>query len=315
MLSTDSTIYVAGGDTLIGSALVRRLKEGGFTHLCGESAEPDLTDAVAVDAFFAQHRPQYVFVAAGKSAGIAGNQRHPATLAYDNLMISCNVLHAAWKHGAWKLLYLASSCGYPKLCPQPMKPEHLFTGPLEPTSEAYATAKLAGMRLAQAYRQEHGVHFIAGIPANAFGPGDDFSPENSHVCAALVRKMDDAKRHSRPSVEIWGTGKARREFIFADDLADACIVAMRKYDGETPINLSGGEDVSIRELAEAIQGAVGYPGELVFNASKPEGMPLKALDGSALAALGFRARTPLREALAITYDAYLRSKPLEAVHE
>ncbi len=300
-------IYVAGGRTLIGAAILRELKRQGYAHLAGDDHEPDLGDAQAVEAFFERERPQYVFMAAGKSGGIAANQKYPASLMLDNLLVDCHVIDAAYRHGAQKLLYLASSCSYPRLAAQPMSIESLLTGPLEPTNEAYAIAKIAGIKLCAAYRQQYGANFVAGIPANAFGVGDDFSLDNSHVIAALMRKMHDAKLNASPTVEIWGTGSPRREFIFADDLADACIHVMNHYDGGMPINLGGGSDISIKELALSIQELVGYEGQLRFDTNRPDGMPRKALDATALLGLGWRPRTSLRDALAATYEWYVKT--------
>ncbi|MBI1928719.1 NAD-dependent epimerase/dehydratase family protein, partial [Candidatus Poribacteria bacterium] len=219
-------------------------------------------------------------------------------------------IDSAYRYGVKKLLYLASSCSYPKHCPQPMRPESLMTGPLEPTNEAYAVAKIAGMKLCQAYYQQYGANFITGIPANAFGPGDDFSPGDSHVIPALIRKMHEAKVRGTVSVEVWGTGTPRREFIFADDLADACLFVMREYDDPRfPINLSGSSDLSILELAALVKEVVGYPGELRFDPSKPDGMPLKRLDSSQLSRMGWQPKTPFRAALAMTYQWFLEKKP------
>jgi GDP-L-fucose synthase len=297
----DSRIYVAGAHTLIGSALIRRLQ----TSNPGD--EPDLTDAAQVEDYFSQHDFAHVYLAAGRSGGIAANQRNPADLMRDNLLVTLNVLDAAHRHRVRKLLYLASSCSYPRECSQPMREEDLLTGAVEPTSAAYATAKIAGIHLCQAYRQQYGCNFIVGIPANAFGPGDDFSPEDSHVIAALVRRMHEAKIECRDVVTIWGTGTPRREFIFADDLADACIHVMSHYSESAPINLGGGSDLSIRELAEQVAEIVGFAGRLEFDASRPDGAPLKALDGQRLAALGWRPRTSFRDALSRTYQAFLES--------
>ena len=302
----DDAVFVAGSATLIGAALRRQLAAEGFHNLCGHrGTDPDLTDAAAVDRFFSLHKPAYVFHAAGQSGGIAANQQYPATLMRDNLAVNLNLLDAAHRHGVRKLLYLASSCCYPRLCPQPMAVAHLMTGPLEPTNEAYATAKLAGLKLTQAYREEYGDDFIAGIPANAFGVGDDFDPEHGHVVGALIHRMHEAKQRGDAAVTIWGTGTARREFIFADDLADACMFVMRNYSSATPINLGGGTDLSIRELAEMIREVVGFQGELVFDASRPDGMPLKSLDARPLAALGWTPRTLLCRGLQLTYQDYL----------
>jgi GDP-L-fucose synthase len=306
----DAPIYVAGGQTLIGSALLRHLKSQGFTNLVGAPSDDlNLCSAAAVDNFFRSARPRFVVFAAGKSGGIQTNRSFPADLMLDNLLSQCHVIDAAHRYGVKKLLYLASSCSYPKQCPQPMCVESLMSGPLEPTNDAYATAKLAGITLCQAYARQHGDNFICGIPANAFGIDDDFTPEGGHVIPALIGKIHRAKVESQPSVEIWGTGTPRREFIFADDLADACLFVLREYDDtQTPINLGSGTDLSIRETAERIRDVVGYRGELVFDASKPDGMPLKSLDTAPLTRMGWRARTSIIAALNNTYDAYLHQE-------
>lgn len=303
-MQRESRIYVAGGKTLIGSALLRELERQGYQNIVGRE-EPDLTDGKQVELFFAATQPDAVFLAAGKSGGIGANQKYPAELMRDNLLIESHVIHSAQQHHVQKLLYLASSCSYPKHAPQPMQIESLLSGKLEPTNEAYAIAKIAGLGLCQAYRQQYGVNFVGGIPANAFGVGDDFSLEDSHVVAALIRKMHEAKINRAPQVEIWGTGAARREFIFADDLADACLFVMNHYDSSQPINLGGGDDVSIAQLATMIKEVVGYSGELKFDASKPDGMPLKSLDSSVLLSMGWKARTPFKEALEKTYRWFL----------
>lgn len=298
---------MAGARTFIGAALLRQLERQGYPNVIGAGGEePDLTDAGQVEAFFAKAAPEYVFVAAGKSSGIEGNRKHPAELMLDNLLVECNVIHSAYRHGVKKLLYLASSCCYPKHCPQPMREEALLTGPLEPTNEAYAVAKIAGVKLCQAYRQQFGVHFISGIPANAFGPGDDFGLEDSHVIAALIRKMHDAKVGGQAAVDIWGSGSPRREFIYVDDLADACLFLMGAHDASPPINIGNGSDMSIRQLAELIQEVVGYPGRLEFDTSKPDGMPVKLLDSNKLSALGWRSKTSMQSALSATYEWFLR---------
>jgi GDP-L-fucose synthase len=307
-------IYVAGGRTLIGAAILHELERQGFSNVVGKpDDEPDLTDAGEVEAFFARTRPEYVFLTAGKSGGIEANLKRSAELMLDNLLVECHVIHNAYRHGVKKLLYLASSCTYPKHCPQPMQIESLLTGPLEPTNEAYAVAKIAGLELCRAYRQQYGANFIAGIPANAFGPGDDLDPENSHVIAALIRKMHQAKLNGADYVEIWGTGTPRREFIFAVDLADACLFVMRNYDGVEPINLGGNTDLSIGELAAQIQTVVGYTGQLRFDTSKPDGMPAKSLDSSRLRELGWQARTPLLRALQETFTWFLQTRAWEVM--
>jgi GDP-L-fucose synthase len=305
-MDKDAAVYVAGGQTLLGSAILRRLREQGYRNVRGGATiEPDLHDASAVDAFFAAHRPEFVFHAAGRSGGIVANIKHPAELIYDNLLSGAHVIHAAHTHQVRKLIYLASSCSYPKAGRQPLCETELMTGPLEPTNEAYATAKLAGIKLCQAYRQQYGDDFIVGIPTNGFGIGDDFSPEDSHVIGALIRRIHEAKTGGRSSVMVWGTGRPRREFLWADDLADAAVFAMNHYSDAEPINLGGGTDLSIGELADRICRVVGFHGRLEFDASKPDGMPRKALDAGKLLGLGWRPQMPLDDALAATYQDFL----------
>jgi GDP-L-fucose synthase len=302
-----SRIYVSGGDTLIGAALRERLRAGGYTHLVGEPPdEPDLTCARQVDDFFAAERPEYVFLTAGPSGGIRANQAYPARLMRDNLLVAVHVIDAAHHHGVARLLYLASSCSYPRLAPQPMRVESLMTGPLEPTNESYALAKLAGLKLCQAYRQQYDAPFITAIPANAFGPHDDFSVENSHVIPGLIRKFHDARCRGQAEVHVWGSGRPRREFIYSRDLADACLFVMRRYDAAEPINLGGGQDLSIAETARAVAEVVGYRGRLCFDAARPDGMPLKSLDAERLKELGWTPPTAFRAALTETYDWFLR---------
>lgn len=308
-MDKDDRIYVAGAGTVIGAAILRELERKGYQNIVGgKRDEPDLTDAAKVETFFAETTPSYVFLVAGKSGGIAANQKYPADLLLDNLLVECHVLQSAWRHGVRKLLYLASSCIYPRHCPQPTREEALLTGPLEPTNEAYAVAKIAGMKLCQAYRQQYGVHFISAIPASPFGPGDDFSLEDSHVIPALMRKMHAAKTLNAETVELWGSGNPRREFIFVDDLADACIFVMRRYNDPEPINLGHGMDFSVKELAELIKEIVGYSGHLRFDASKPDGMPSKVLDCTKLRAMGWRPKTSFRIALSKTLEAFLQIK-------
>ena len=297
---------MAGGDTLIGAGLRRVLGRMG-APLLPEPSGLDLARPDEVQDLFAEQRPTQVYMAAGRSGGIAANERFPAELMLDNLRVACNLLEAARRLGVEKLLNLGSSCSYPRDCGQPMAPEALMTGPLEPTNEAYATSKLSAMVLVRAYRRQYGLPYISAIPANAFGPGDDFSPEQSHVIAALIRRMAEAKARGSAAVEVWGTGAPRREFIYVDDLAEACLVAMERYDGDLPINLGTGTDLSIRELAEAVRTAVGYGGQAVFNPTRPDGMPRKCLDGSALLALGWLPRVPFARALELTCRWYLES--------
>lgn len=302
-------IFVAGRQTLLGAALARQLLKRGFTRLVEAAAEPDLCDAAGVDAFFRRHRPKYVFVASGKTGGILANERFPADFMLDNLLSQCHLIDAARRHGTAGLLYLASSCSYPRHCPQPMRVESLMAGPLEPTNEAYATAKLAGIAMCRAYARQHGCRFLSGIPANAFGLEDDFSPEGGHVIPALISRFHRAKAENHPFVEIWGTGTPQREFVFADDLADAAVFVMQHYDdAATPINLGGGCNLTIAQTAAAIAEVVGFEGRLVFDHSRPDGMPLKALDSSRLLGMGWRPKTPFRDALAATYKAYLEQQ-------
>jgi GDP-L-fucose synthase len=299
-------VYVAGSTTLLGGALRRHLLATGYRVLPESGDEPDLCDAAAVEAFFATHAPAYVFLAAGRSGGIRANLTHPADLMRDNLLVACNVMEAARGHAAHKLLYLASSCAYPRECVQPMPVTALQQGPVEPTSEAYATAKLAGIVLARAYRQQYGAGFISAVPAAAFGPGDLFDPDEAHVIGALIHRLHEAKRSRTPHVAIWGDGTARREFIYVDDLARACAAVMDRYDEPVPINLGSSTDVTIRELASLIREVVEYPGELVFEAQQPSGTPVKLLDSTPLRDLGWRPTTGLRAGLVATYAWFLK---------
>ncbi len=307
-MDANTRVFVAGGDTLIGAALLRQLDNRGFTNVVGRGEdEPDLRDAHAVETFFAETRPECVFLAAGRSGGIKCNQEHPAQLMLDNLLVQTNVVKAAHEAGVQDLLYLASSCSYPKHTEQPMRVESLFTDKLEPTNEAYATAKLAGLVLCQAYSREYGRRYLQCIPANAFGIEDDFTPEGGHVIPALFARMHAAKEEGADHIDIWGTGKPRREFLFADDIADACLFLVDNHsDATAPVNVGGGDDLSIAEVAEAIKMVVGFPGELRFDTSKPDGMPLKALESSQLLSLGWQPRTPFAVALSETYDSFLR---------
>jgi len=305
-LEKNDKVFIAGSTNMIGCALIRELARQGYSNVMGESREmPDFLNAGRVDTFFSRVRPDYVFLVAGRSGGISANQRYPADLIFDNLMTECHVINSAYRHGVQKLLYLASSCSYPRLCPQPMKEEYLLTGPLEPTNEAYAVAKIVGVKLCESYRQQFGADFITGIPANIFGLGDDFSMEDSHVIAALIRKMHEAKTHQKSCVDIWGTGKPVREFIFADDLADACIFVMNRYSSLAPVNLGSGCAVSMEELALAIKDITQYQGGLHFDATKPDGMPVKILDSGKLRELDWQPRFSFPEALRMTYQWYL----------
>jgi GDP-L-fucose synthase len=301
-----SRIFVAGGESLAGAAILDLLRDSGYRNLVGAPPdEPDLTVAGQVEDFFSEARPEYVFLVGGKSGGIDRNRQSPAELILDNLLVAANVIHHAYSHGVAKLLYLASACCYPKHAPQPMRVESLMTGPLEPTNRAYATAKLAGWQLCEAYRQQYGAPFITALPANPFGPHDDFSLQGGHVIPALLRRAHEAERDAEPALTIWGTGTPRREFIFSRDLADACLFIMCHYDGPEPINLGGAGDLSIAEVAEAVAQVVGYHGWLRYESDKPDGMPFKGLDASPLAELGWRPSTDFRTALEETYSWFL----------
>lgn len=302
----DARIYVAGHAGLVGSAVTRRLCAGGYANLLtAERDELDLRDQGAVDRWFTANRPEYVFLVAGTVGGILANSTRPAEFIYDNMMIHATVVQAAYREGARKLLYLGSSCIYPRECPQPMKEEYLLTGPLEPTNEPYAVAKIAGIKLCQAYRRQYGCDFISAMPTNLYGPNDNFDLTSSHVLPALIRKFHDAKVGGRGEVVIWGTGSPRREFLHVDDLADACLFLMERYDENIHINVGTGEDLSIRELAEVVRDVVFPKARLVFDASKPDGTPRKLLDVSRLHALGWKHRISLRDGIASTYRWFL----------
>jgi len=299
----DARIYVAGHRGLVGSAIVRRLEAEGFTNiLTATRQEVDLRDQSAVNAWFAANRPQYVYLVAGTVGGILANSTRPAEFIYDNLMMAANVIEAARANEVTKLLYLGSSCIYPREAPQPMTEDVLLTGALEPTNEPYAIAKIAGIKLCQAYRRQYGCNFISAMPTNLYGPGDNFDLESSHVMPALIRKFHEAKERGEREVEIWGTGSPRREFLHVDDLADACLFLMERYEQDQHINVGTGEDISIRELALLIRDIVYPDAELVFDTSKPDGTPRKLLDVRRLTELGWTASTPLREGLEATYE-------------
>lgn len=305
-MENSAKVYVADNDGLVGSAILSELEREGFQGALLRDHGPCLTDSEEVDDFFARHRPTHVFLVGGITGGIRGNQLYPAILMRDNLLVNCHVIESAHRHGVQKLLYLASSCIYPKFAAQPMKVEYLTSGKLEPTNEPYALAKLAGLFLCQAYRKQFGSRFVTAIPANVFGPGDHFDLEDSHVIAALIRRMHEAKCGGAPAIEIWGSGRPRREFIFSQDVARACLFLMDAYDGDEPINIGVGCDWSIQEIAEMIRDIVGFTGELIFDGSKPDGMPAKLLESDRLAQMGWQARTSIRVGLAITYDWFLQ---------
>lgn len=298
-------VFVAGHNGMVGSAIVRRLAREACTIQTAERREADLTDTKAVEAWFKSARPQAVVLAAAKVGGIRANDTYPVDFLAQNLAIQNNVINAAFSVGVEKLLFLGSSCIYPKLAPQPIPEDALLTGPLEPTNEWYAIAKIAGIKLTQAYRRQYGADYISAMPTNLYGPGDNFHPENSHVPAALLARFHAAKMARAPEVTVWGTGTPRREFLFVDDLADACVHLLKVYSGHSHINVGTGEDVTIAEFARLIAKVVGYEGRIVFDTSRPDGTPRKLLDVSRLAALGWRAPTALETGLAHYYAWYL----------
>ena len=308
-MNKSDTIFVAGHQGLVGSAIVRRLRRAGHENLllCTR-AELDLRDARAVDAFMQTRRPQYVFLAAARVGGIQANSAFPADFIRDNLQIQTGVIDAAWRHGVRKLLFLGSSCIYPRLAPQPMKEEYLLTGPLEPTNEWYAIAKIAGIKMCQAYRRQHGFNAISAMPTNLYGPGDNFSLEGSHVLPALLRKAHEARLAGQHTLGVWGSGTPRREFLHVDDLADALLFLMRNYESESLINVGCGTDLSIRELAHMVAETVGFRGTLEFDATRPDGAPRKLLDVSRLRQLGWSPSIELRAGLEQTYQWYLANE-------
>jgi GDP-L-fucose synthase len=299
-------VFVAGHRGLVGSALVRRLRREGFTNLILRTRkELDLSDRPAVLRFFERERPSHVFVAAAKVGGILANSTYPADFISENLAIALSMIEASHQTGVRKLLYFGSSCVYPKHAPQPMREEHLLTGPLEPTNEWYAVAKIAGIKLCQAYRRQFGADFISAMPTNLYGPGDNFELQSSHVLPALIRKVHEAHLSGEAQVEVWGTGAPRREFLHVDDLADAAVHVMREYSGDAPINIGAGEDIRIADLAQLVAEVVGYRGEIVYDTSKPDGTPRKLLDLEKLSSLGWRPRISLREGIEDTYRWYV----------
>ena len=308
-MELDAKIFVAGHRGLVGGAILRRLKQAGFTNLLGRSSRQlDLRDQGAVARFFRRERPDYLFLAAARVGGIRANSTFPAQFIYDNLMIEGNIIHQAYRHGVKKLLFLGSSCIYPKFAPQPMKEEYLLDGKLEPTNEPYAVAKIAGIKMCQAYNREYGTSFISAMPTNLYGPGDNFDLLDSHVIPALMRRFHLARVAEAPELEVWGTGAPRREFLHVDDLADACLFLMQHYRESDFINVGVGQDLTIRELAELVAAVTGFKGRLSFDPSKPDGTPRKLLDVSRLSALGWQARIPLEDGLRRTYQWFCRSR-------
>lgn len=305
-MEKDAKIYVAGHRGMVGSAIVRRLEKEGYKNIVVRtSKELDLRNQSAVEQFFAEEKPDYVFLAAAKVGGILANNTYRAQFLYENLMIEANVIHQAYVNKVKKLLFLGSSCIYPKLAPQPLKEEYLLTGPLEETNEPYAIAKIAGIKLCETYRHQYGCDFISAMPTNLYGPNDNYDLQNSHVLPALIRKFHEAKIESKPFVELWGTGAPLREFMHVDDLAEACLFLMENYSDPITVNIGVGEDISIKELAELVQKIVGYTGEIHWDSSKPNGTPRKLMDVSRLNSMGFKARISLEQGIKAVYGEYV----------
>lgn len=305
----DAKIYVAGHQGLVGSAVMRLLRMRGYTNIVTRSfAQLDLRNQQATNQFFAAEKPEYAIIAAARVGGIKANSDYPAEFIYDNVMIAGNVVHSAYEHQVKKLLFLGSNCIYPRLCEQPVKEEYLLTGPLEPTNEPYAIAKIAGVKLCESYHRQYGAQFISAMPANLYGPGDTFDLQTSHVMPALIAKFHQAKVENKDHVVVWGTGKVRREFLFVDDLADALLFLLENYAGPGLVNIGCGTDMTIAELAHIIKRAVGYEGDIVFDTSKPDGTPQKLLDLTKLHGLGWQARTPLEAGLRQTYAWYVANQ-------
>jgi GDP-L-fucose synthase len=314
MMNSADKIYIAGHKGLVGSAIVRALKQKGFTNLVYKtSKELDLRNQTDVDNFFAAEKPKFVFLAAGKVGGIVANNTYRADFLYDNLLIVANILHAAHANKVTKLLFLGSSCIYPKMAPQPIKEEYLLTGALEYTNEPYAIAKIAGIKLCESFRDQYGANYISVMPTNLYGINDNYHPENSHVLPALIRRFHEAKTSGAKEVSIWGSGSPKREFLYSDDLADACLFLMEKYDEKEIVNIGCGEDISIKELATKVKEITEYGGELVFDTSKPDGTPRKLLDVSKIHGLGWHHKTKLSEGLKIAYQDFLMKQEIPSL--
>lgn len=312
-MEKSAKIYVAGHRGMVGSALVRRLQADGFANIITRThKELDLTRQEAVEAFFAEQKPDYVFLAAAKVGGINANNIYRGQFIYENLMIQNNVIHQAWAHGVKKLLFLGSSCIYPKMAPQPLREDYLLTGLLEPTNEPYAIAKIAGIKMCESYRRQYGADFISVMPTNLYGPNDNYDLNNSHVLPALLRKFHEAVVQGKDVVEVWGTGSPMREFLHADDLADACLFLMKNYSDEQLVNIGTGTDVTIKELAEIIKDVTGFSGELRWDSTKPDGTPRKLMDVTKLTNLGWKARIDLRQGIEMVYSQ-ARTQELAAV--
>lgn len=306
-MQLNSRIYIAGHRGMVGSAIVRLLEKKGYTNIIFKnSSELDLRNTQATESFFEKTKPEYIFLAAAKVGGIMANKRFPADFLFDNIMIEANVINAAFKYAAKKLLFLGSSCIYPKFASQPIKEEYLLSGGLEPTNEAYAIAKIAGVKLCEAYYTQHKAQFISAMPTNLYGIGDNYDPENSHVLPALIRKIHEAKKNENAFVTVWGTGAPRREFLFADDLADACLFLMLNYNNNSPINIGSGIEHTITEIALIIKKVIGYTGGIVYDQTKPDGTPRKLLDSSRIHQLGWMHTTKLEDGIQKAYDDFLR---------
>ncbi|AIW87968.1 GDP-L-fucose synthase [Bacillus mycoides] len=308
-MKKDAKIYIAGHRGLVGSAILRKLEEQGYTNLvCKTSKELDLRDPRQVEEFFQTEKIDYVFLAAAKVGGIVANNQYPADFIRDNLMIQTNVIDSAYRSGVEKLLFLGSTCIYPKLAPQPLKEEYLLTGELEPTNEPYALAKIAGIKMCESYNRQYGTKYISAMPTNLYGQNDNFDLHTSHVLPALIRKFHEAKENNAEFVEVWGTGTPLREFLYSDDLADACVYLMNNYEGNEIVNIGVGEDLSIKELAGKVKATVGFTGELRFDTSKPDGTPRKLVDVTKINSLGWKATTSLDEGLKKAYDWFLQTE-------
>lgn len=307
-MNKDARIYVAGHRGMVGGAITRYLTANGYTNLLlKRSSELDLRNQDAVNRFFEEERPDYVFLAAAKVGGIVANNTYRAEFLYDNLMMESNIIQAAHVYGTNKLMFLGSSCIYPKLAPQPLKEDYLLTGPLESTNEPYAIAKIAGIKLCEAYRDQYGSNFICVMPTNLYGIGDNYHPQNSHVLPALIRRFHEAKEQGAPAVVIWGTGKPKREFLYADDLAEACVYLMENYDGRELVNVGTGEDLSIQELALLIKEITGFAGEIKYDTDKPDGTPRKLMDVTKLHGLGWKHKMQLKDGIKLAYEDFLQA--------
>jgi GDP-L-fucose synthase len=311
-MEKNNKIFVAGHRGMVGSAIVRKLKQDGFVNLITRtSAELDLRNQEAVNDFFAKEKPEYVFLAAAKVGGIVANNTYRAEFLYDNLLIETNIIHAAYLNGVKKLLFLGSSCIYPKLAPQPLKEEFLLTGLLEPTNEPYAIAKITGIKLCEAYRDQYGCNFVSAMPTNLYGPGDNYHLQNSHVIPAMIRKFHEAKQSNAAFVEIWGTGSPLREFMYADDVADACVFLMKQYNEKLFVNIGTGEEVTIKDLALMVKEVVGFGGDIQFNTSKPDGTPRKLMDSARLHNMGWKHAVSLKDGLKKTYPFFLEANNIK----